>query len=61
MSIETIDADLCKPAVLAVVFNTHARLEIKSVGKRAGTDRGKQFPGHDVHERWTFPTLDLTL
>lgn len=38
MSIETIDADLCEPAVLAVVFNTHARLEIKSVGKRAGTD-----------------------
>ena len=50
MSVETIDADLCEPAVLAIVFNTHARLEIKSVGKRAGTDRGKQFPGHDVHK-----------
>ena len=59
MSVEAVDANLGETAVLAVVLDAHAGLEIESVGKRACAHEVESLGRNHIDERGAVAALEF--
>ena len=59
MAVEAVDAHLGETAVLAIVLDADARLEVEAVGKRACADAVENLAGDNAHERRALTALDF--